>query len=153
MLKEAIKWDVAKAGKIGIHTWKPEFFLFQDIQKHVGGEEALFSFAFAPQGVFIVLGPTAVETMKGALAVKPAESPVFDMVLNPNQTKMLLKKTINDRQAGNLEAIFGNEDKLKSAMSMTVEGGKELKVTFKIDLRLIPRSIFWDGIQRETREP
>jgi hypothetical protein len=147
------KWDVAKAGKIGIHTWKPELFLFQDLLKHFGGDDSLLAFAFAPQGVFIVFGPDPVNTMKGALAVKPAESPVFEMVLNPAQVKKLANKLYDDRMNATMEALLGSEDKLKSAMSMTVEGGKELKATFKIDLRLIPRSIFWDDIQRATREP
>jgi hypothetical protein len=47
-----------------------------------------------------------------------------------------------------LVALFGKDDKLTSAMSLTVEGGKELKVTYKVNLRLIPRALLLDESER-----
>jgi hypothetical protein len=151
--KDEIKLDVAKVGTINVHTWKPGLFILQDVFKYFGGDESRFAFAFAPNAVFIILGPDAVGTMKDALTVKPADSPVLEMVLNPAQVKKVFNSFSKDGQRATMEAIFGNEDKLKSVMSMWVEGGKELKVTFKMDLRSIPRAIFWDEIERGAREP
>ena len=37
------------------------------------------------------------------------------------------------------EEILGKEDKLKSVLSLSLEGGKQLKATFTIDLKVLPR--------------
>ena len=37
--------------------------------------------------------------------------------------------------------VFGKEDKLISALSLDVAGGKELKIKFAISLKIIPRAV------------
>ena len=145
-----ITWDAAKAGKVSIHTWKAKSFGLDGLPTAFGGEDSLFAFAFAPHGIFVVLGPDAVATITDALAVKPAESPVLDVVVNPAQFAKFLQKA-NPNNAGNVEAILGKEDKLISAMSMTVSGGKELKATYTINLRMIPRAAAADNFDRDDK--
>ena len=150
---EKFKWDVAKAGKVSIHTWKMKQLIFWDLSTAFGGDDCQLAFAFAPGGVFLVLGPESVEVMKDALAVKAAESPVLDLVVNPARVgKFIHKAEPNDPSNNRIEAMLGTENKLTSAMSMTVEGGKELRVTYKIDLRLLPRLMFTREIERANRD-
>jgi hypothetical protein len=130
---------VAKADKVSIHTYKFGGGGFIDPTKIFGGDKCTIAFAFAPKGIFIVLGPDAVTDMKAALAVKPVESPMLDIVLNPARMNKLI-----ERSGGNAleaEKALGKEDKLISALSLKVTGGKELKVRFAINLRLLPRVI------------
>src|SRR5262249_9865230 len=81
--QERFKWDAAKAGNVSIHTYKFRGGRFLDPSKVFGGDKCTVAFAFAPKGIFIVLGPDPVTVMKDALAVKPADSPVLEIVLNP----------------------------------------------------------------------
>jgi hypothetical protein len=151
-LRKDLTWDAAKAGTVNIHTWKPPEQFTPDFWKVFGGDDLKFALAFAPQGVFVVLGPDAVGTMKDALAVKPADYPMLDIVVNPARTAKLLKKINGDRNMARVDAVFEKEDKPASTMSMTLEGGKELKMTYKIDLRLIPRAFFIRDIEQLNRD-
>lgn len=151
IIKDGITWDEGKAGKVNIHTWKPDN-IFGHITKVFGGDECRLAFAFAPQGVFMTLGPDAIATMKESLAVKPANSPVLDIIVNPTRTAKLMSRLNDNREQARVETVFGKEDKLLAATSLSVEGGKELKVTYKIDLRLIPRAMFIREIEQINRE-
>ncbi len=81
--KERVKWDAGKAGAVNIHTYKLTPGGFFDVTKPFGGDKAVVAFAFAPTGVFFVLGADPIAVMKDALAVKPTASPVLDVVVNP----------------------------------------------------------------------
>ncbi|AWM40952.1 hypothetical protein GobsT_04650 [Gemmata obscuriglobus] len=135
------KWDADKLGKVDIHTFKmPEGRDFFDFNKPFGDEKATLAFAFAPNGVFVVVGADPVPAMKAALAVKPVESPVLDVVLNPARMKKFV-----DKAGGpglEVERTLGTDDKLLSAASLDVTGGKELKVRFGLNLRVLPKAIF-----------
>jgi hypothetical protein len=142
-----IKWDAAKAGKVSIHTYKvPNERGFLNPAQIFGGDDCTLAFAFAPKGVFIVLGPDAIATMNGALAVKPAEGPMLDVVINPARMKKLVEK--GGGNAISAEKALGKDDKLVSALSLNVSGGKELSVRLAINLRLLPRAIVADEIER-----
>lgn len=149
---EGFTWDAAKAGSVNIHTYKSAGGLL-GLEKGFGDENCEVAFAFAPHGVFLVIGPEAVKTMKDALTVKPAVSPVLDIVINPARVVKFFAKyeEPRDRPRVNLETVLGKEDKVMSAMSMTVEGGKELKVTYTINLRLIPRAAAYEDLQQEDQ--
>ena len=147
------KWDADKAGTVAIHTY--QFVggrgFFGDIGKPFGGEKCLVAYAFAPKGVFVVIGPDPIPVLKTALAVKPADSPVLDVVLNPVRMKKFVEKTGgNGLQAEN---ALGKEDKLLSAMSLKVDGGKELTATFTLNLRMLPRALVADDFEAEKAEP
>jgi hypothetical protein len=147
---DAIKWNAAKAGTVEIHTWKLTPGGFLDFTKVFGGNDCSVAFAFAPHGLFAAIGPDAVATLKDALGVKPAPSPVLDVVLNPARATKIMQKIIgpNDPDSVDVENVLGKEDKLQSIMSLTLEGGKELKATFTINLKVIPRAMLYNTIKR-----
>jgi hypothetical protein len=143
-LQANLKWDAAKVGTISIHQLKippaePGFF-FPDFTKAFGGDDCTAAFACAPHGIFAAIGPDAVGTLKEALALKPADSPVLDVVLNPARLAKLAGK-FEPNAVLEVERALGTEDKLLSAFAMTVTGGKELKATVTLNLRLLPRAI------------
>ncbi len=146
---DAIKWDAAKAGNVNIHTWTIKQGGFIDVTRVFGGADCVFAFAFAPHGVFGAMGPDAVNVLKDALAVKPANSPVLDVVVNPARVRKLIAKTNVERpEDAKIEAIFGKEDKLGSVLSLTVDGGQQLTAKFTLDLRVLPRLMFQRDIER-----
>lgn len=138
-IQDQIKWDADKVGKVSIHTFKLSGGGFLDPTKIFGGGECTLAFAFAPHGVFLVLGPDAVAVMKNALTVKAEESPGLDVVLNPARMSKLVQKSGGD--ALSAEKALGKEDKLLSALSLKVASGKELSIRFAINLRLLPRAL------------
>lgn len=147
---DAIKWNAAKVGTVSVHTWKLTPGGFLDFTKVFGGEDCLIAFAFAPHGVFGAIGPDPVATLKDALAVKPAPSPVLDVALNPARATKTFQKIIGPDDPDNvdIENVLGKEDKLRSIMSLTIEGGQELKATFTINLKVIPRTMLYSTIKR-----
>jgi hypothetical protein len=150
---DAIKWDAAKAGNVNIHTWNMKQGGFIDPSKVFGGGECLTSFAFAPHGIYAAMGPDSVKVLQDTIAAKPAASPVLDVVLNPARMRKLIEKSIQeDRDPDKIVDLFGNEDKLGSVASLTVEGGKELKAKLVLDLRVLPRLMFQRDIQRAARD-
>jgi hypothetical protein len=146
---ERMKWDVAKVGNVNVHTYQLKPGGFIDFSKPFGGEKAVAAFAFAPHGIFLVLGPDPVPVMKTALAVKPAEAPVLDVVLNPARLAKLFERS--GGSALDVEKRFGKEDKLLSALSLRASAGKDLTVRFAINLRLLPRALAFDEINSESR--
>jgi hypothetical protein len=150
--QERIKWDADKAGNVNIHTYKFPGRGFLDPSKVFGNDKCVLAIAFAPKGVFVVIGPDAIATMKDALAVKPAESPVLDVVLNPSR---MVKFADKIEPGGGLavERGLGKEDKLVSAASLRVTGGKELNVRLGLNLRTLGRSVVADEIERGDKVP
>lgn len=142
-----IKWDADKLGKTSIHTFQLHSEGgWLDFSKPFGGDKASVALAFAPTGVFVVVGPDAVATMKATLAVKPTAAPVLDVLVNPARVKKLVERSGGPGQ--DVERVLGAEDKLISAMSLHFTGGKELKVRYAINLRLFS----W-GIVSSDRVP
>ena len=117
-----------------------------------GGENTKVAFAFAPHGVFGAVGPDPVATLKDALAVKPAPAPVLDVTLNPARMRQLVRKIApNERDTPQIEAMLGKEDRLAPVAAVTVEGGKELTARFTLDLRVLPRLVLQEDIERAVR--
>ena len=145
--QERIKWDADKAGAVNIHTYKfPNGNGWLNPAKVLGGDKCLLAWAFAPKGVFVVIGPDAVADIKTALTAKPAESPVMDVVLNPARMVKFAEKI--DPQGGPMiEKALGKEDKLVSASSLRVTGGKDLTVRFALNLRALPRALTSDELE------
>jgi hypothetical protein len=129
MYSELLKLDVAKVGKTSIHEAKIGGLLPDGVKK-VFGEEASVAFAFAPNGIFIAIGPNAVNTMKVALEVKKAPSPVFEIAINP-------KRLGNFIQAIGLEVPpdFGTLDSLAPMFAISIEGGNELRLRLSTNLK------------------
>jgi hypothetical protein len=83
--------------------------------------------------------------MKDALSVKPADSPVLDIVLNPARVSKLVQK--DGENPGKVEKALGTEDRLVSALSLNVAGGKELSVRLAVNLRLLPRAVIGEEVR------
>ena len=151
--RDRMKWDAAKAGTVSIHTYKlaNDAGGFLNPAKLFGGDKCTLAFAFAPKGAFLVLGPDPVPVMKDALAVKPADAPVVDVVLNPVRVGKLVEK--GGGQALEVERVLGKEDKLVSATSLRVTGGKELTVRYALNLRLLPRAAAADSFDGAGMDP
>ena len=148
------RWDVAKGGNVSIHTLKLTPGGFIDPSKVLGGENCAIAFAFAPKGVFLAMGPDAIGTLKDALAVKPAPAPVLELLLNPVRTTQLIQKIIgpDDPDISDVEIVLGKEDKLRSILSATLEGGKELRAAITINLKVLPRAALQSAIKRAAAE-
>jgi hypothetical protein len=150
--QERIKWDADKLEKVNIHTYKFPGRGFLDPSKVFGNDKCTLAFAFAPKGVFVVIGPDAIATMKDALAVKPTESPVLDVVLNPARMVKFADK-INVGGGLEVERVIGKEDKLVSVSSLRVSGGKELNVRLALNLRVLGRAAVADELERGDKAP
>jgi hypothetical protein len=135
--KKNVKWDAAKAGTVNVHTvgFGNDGFIFRELQKPFG-ESSVIAFAFAPNGVFIAYGPDAIDAIKDALVVKPVPSPLFDITMNPARLGKFVG-AIEPQAQGRVEEMLGKDDKPFSMMSLTVDGGKELKVRFAFNLRVV----------------
>lgn len=150
--QERIKWDADKAGNVAIHTYQfPGGNGWLDPSKVLGGGKCLLAWAFAPKGVYVVIGPDAVADLKTALTAKPAEAPVLDIVLNPSRMVKFVEK-IEPTASGNIEKALGKEDKLVSAASLRVSGGQNLTVRFALNLRMLPKALVVDELEREVKD-
>lgn len=147
--QDRITWDAAKAGDVSIHTWKQTVGGFFDYTKAFGGEDCVIAFAFAPHGLFGAIGTDPVSLLKDAIAMKPADSALLNAVVNPRGILQIIEKVSNE---GNQRAaaVLGKGDKPLPAARLTVEGGKELKATFTINLRLLPRMLMYEDIERSV---
>jgi len=123
--------DVAQVGKINIHQAKVGGLLPPEVQK-VFGEDASLTFAFAPHGIFVAFGPDAVNTMKAALEVKKSASPAFEIVINPDRIGKLV--TALGKEA---PKSFVGKDQVISALAVSIEGGKELRLRLSTNLKWI----------------
>lgn len=147
--QKKIKWDADKAGTVGIHTFQIEDL--GEATSLFGGNECALALAFAPEGVFVVMGVHPVETMKSALATKRVESPVLDVFVTPTEFgKFIVRANPNKAQNAKLAAIL-KEEKRTSLMSLSVTGGQELRATYTINLRLLPRIAFVDEFDDEKK--
>jgi hypothetical protein len=158
-VKDLIKWDAAKAGNVSIHRFDISKaggggFIFGggEDMKRAFGENVSIAFAFAPKGIFLAIGPDPVTAVKDLLALKPAPSPVLDIVLNASRLGKFTAAVGDDQAAATVAEVLGKEDKLVSAASLAITGGKELKVTFAINLRLLPRAFLYTAIREVKNE-
>ena len=121
--------------------------------KKVFGDKASVCAAFAPKGVYVTFGPSAVEAMKAALAAKPGEAKALDLVLNPGRVQKLAAAV--DPQAGQMVGRFlGTEDERVSALSASVEGGDELRLRLALSLKVLPRMLwYWFASERPPDAP
>lgn len=129
MIKGVFNLDVATVGKTSIHQAKIGGVLPPEVQK-VFGEEASVTFAFAPNGIFVAFGPDAINTMKTALTVKKAPSPVLETLSNPMQIRKFAAALGKEFPDG-----IGTHDKLMSSFAISIEGGKELRLKFFTNLK------------------
>jgi hypothetical protein len=138
---QALKWDAEKVGGVSIHT----IDLGRDNDRELKalfGQSVAVAFAFAPKAVYGAVGPgdEAVKAVKGAMALKPAPAPAFEAVLNPDRLVRMVT-TMQPRAGGEVQRMFGKDDKLGPIVFADATGGKELKVKLGVNLKLFAG--FW----------
>jgi hypothetical protein len=150
-----MKWDADKVGNVNIHVFHFPQGGFFDFTTFLGGEKCYSAFAFAPQGLIGVIGPDPVPVLKDVLAAKPVAAPALEMVANPGRIVKAFEKASGPQHRSATEAtrLLGREDKKVPVMSLVIEGGKELKATWTINLKLLPRLMVADALERSARQP
>ncbi len=137
-IKDVFKWDADKAGAVSIHTidivktpggQNPEFI------KGVFGPDAILAIAFAPKAVYAAFGPDAIAAVKAAIALKPTAAPAMEVVMNPARLAKLMH-AIGANEAL-IETALGKENKRLSAGTLTIEGGKDLKIRLGFNVKLV----------------
>ncbi|WP_439629309.1 hypothetical protein [Gemmata sp.] len=152
-VKELVKWDADRAGKVSIHTLRMSHNELRTMANVFGGEKATVAFAFAPHGVVAVAGPDPVPVLKDVLALKPVAAPVASAVGNAARVvKAMEAAATRGREANELAGILGRDDTTLRAFALTLDGGKELKATAAVNLRLIPRAVLDRDIRRANRD-
>lgn len=142
-LQDALKWDAEKAGGVGIHTLDLSKLPNGDRELlRLFGERAVLAFAFAPTAAYVAVGPDAVAVVKGAMALKPAASPGLGLAVNPDRL-VKAAATMDARGGAEVARRLGKENKLTTALSLSAEGGKELRVKLAINARLV--GVTWFG--------
>jgi hypothetical protein len=154
-MQDRMKWDADKAGNVNIHTFHFPTGGFVDFTRFLGGEGCYAAFAFAPQGLIGAVGPDPVPVIKGLLAEKPAAAPAMGLTANPGRIVKMFEKAEGpgERRVTEVANLIGREDKQMPAMSLTVEGGKELTARAVVNLRMLPRLIFGDSLAQVDDEP
>ncbi|HEX4613366.1 MAG TPA: hypothetical protein VH092_34595 [Urbifossiella sp.] len=150
-IRRAVKWNAAKAAGLAVHVLDfgklPQdgggrLFLGPDL-KVFGGADAQAALVFAPKAVYYAIGPDAVGAVKGLLALRPGDAPVVDVTLNPARIiKFMTASGAQPREVNEIAKMLGTDDRSIRLGSLAVTGGGELKVTGRVNLRLI---IGWFG--------
>jgi hypothetical protein len=96
-----------------------------------------------------------VPVLKDVLAAKPVGAPALEMVANPGRIVKAFEKASGPQHRSATEAarLLGREDKKVPVMSLVIEGGKELKATWTINLKLLPRLMVADALERSAPQP
>jgi hypothetical protein len=143
------KWNADKAGDVNIHTFEFTGSTAAAINKPFG-DKCTLAFAFAPKAIFLALGSDSIATLKEAMKVKPAESPALDIFVNPAKLAKLVQAAGGDPLV--IERAIGKEDKRISAASLRVTSGKDLKVRFAMNLKVLARPFFFGRESAEKRD-
>ncbi|MBY0513175.1 MAG: hypothetical protein K2P78_04595 [Gemmataceae bacterium] len=140
--RKDLKWDVAKAGGVGVHLIDGRTFGGFTPDTKVFGDAPKLAFAFAPHAVLFAVGPDPVPAVAGAVAATPGPAPVLDVVVNPARLGKLAGLTGGLGSQAEIARAFGTDDRRVSIVSLTVEGGAELKVRFALSLKLVPADVY-----------
>jgi hypothetical protein len=140
-IKKEIELDVAKFGKVVIHEVQianlpnvPPMF-----------PKGTACIAFAPAAIFVTHGPESIAMMKQLIVAKPAASQPFEANLNPTRLVKLIA-SIDENVAKQAEEILGKDDRLISALGITVLGGDTLKIRVGMHANVIPKLIMYYGM-------
>jgi hypothetical protein len=81
-------------------------------------------------------GAEAVAAIKDAMKIKPVAAPMLDFAYNADRIVKLIGAI--EPQGGVMAAkVLGKQDKLVSALALSVSGGKELQVKLGINAKLM----------------
>jgi len=139
--QKLVKWNAEKVGGVSIHLIEVGKLVgnpgwLGGPEKGLGGPDTNVAMAFTPKAAYAAVGPDAVAAVKGLLALKSAEAPVLNVVLNPSRwVKFMTTSGAPPREIEEVSKLFGTEDRPITLASLEVTSGGELKVTSRLSLR------------------
>lgn len=123
-----IEWDAAEDAGVKIHTANIVPLLPGEPMK-LFGNKATCHFALTKQGIILALGNDSLAEVKRGIGLKAVPAPLLDMKVNFAKLPKVIE-LFEPRVADQIGAMLGKLDKLASLNSVTVTGGKELRVTY-----------------------
>ena len=136
-----VKLDVAKVNGTSIH--EADFSgLIPPEAKIVFGEKAVLGVALAPKGIYLAVGPDARKLLTAALKAEPAPARVLDLAINPARLAKVMAAIQGDAAAKKIAEGIGTTDALLSVISLSVEGGDELRVRIGFHLKVLAGGVF-----------
>ncbi|HYH64955.1 MAG TPA: hypothetical protein VD866_09700 [Urbifossiella sp.] len=139
--QKVVKWNAEKVGGVSVHVIEVgklagNGWFLGGTEKGLGGPDAKVALAFAPKAAYAAIGPDAVAAVKGLLALKSAEAPVLNVVLNPSRwIKFMTTAGAPPREIEDVGKLFATEDRPITLAALEVTSGGELKVTSRLSLR------------------
>lgn len=135
--KDAIQFDVDKAGGVNIHKITPPQDAPAEAGKVFGANVGYV--AFGEHGIYVTYGAGALDAIKKAVAAKPGPAKGLDVTVNPKRLQQLVAAT--NPQAGQMVGqVIGTDDKEHSVLFASVEGGDALRLRFGLSLKFLPRA-------------
>lgn len=122
-----IEWDAAEEAGVKIHTANVVPLLPGEAMK-LFGNKATCHFALTKQGVILALGNDSLAEVKRGIGVKAVPAAVMDMKVNFAKLPKVIEH-FEPRAADQIAMMLGKADKLGSMNSLTVTGGKELRIS------------------------
>lgn len=122
-----IEWDAAEEAGVKIHTANV-FPLLPGEPMKLFGNKATCHFALTKQGVILALGNDSLAEVKRGIGLKAMPAAVLDVKVNYSKLPKVIEH-FEPRAADQIGMMFGKDDKLASLQTVTVTGGKELRIT------------------------
>jgi hypothetical protein len=135
-----IEWDAAEEAGVKIHTANVVPLLPAEVAK-LFGNKATCHFALTKQGVILALGNESLAEVKRGIGLKPVPAAVMDMKVNFAKLPKVIEQ-FEPRAADQIGAMLGKADKLASLNSVTITGGKELRVTVVSGIAAFATGVF-----------
>lgn len=134
-VKKLVTLDAAKAGTVNIHKIDLAGLPLPPEVSKLFGTKPNLALAFAPNGLFVAIGPDAVGTLQQVIGKKPETSPDLDVLANPARIAKLADALAG---AGPVVArVLGTEDRLISQLSLAISGGQNLHVRMAFNLKAL----------------
>ena len=144
--REKLKFDVAKAGGVSIHSAVPDDKGDDNTVKTLGEDPTVY-FAFRDDAVLISRGEGALDALKEALTAKPKAGATAGMEVSMSR----LATGVNNQTPGAAEAAKqAFKDGKKDKVRFSVEGGKALTVKFSMDAPVITFSALTAEAQQKA---
>ena len=132
--QEKVKFDVAKAGDVGIHRFIPDAGMSDENAKRMFGDNPEAYFAFRDDALFTAMGVDGLAALKEVLAAEPKAGAMLQMEVSMNRLAAQLTK---DHPTAPDAAKKAFKDGKKDKVRFAVEGGKALTVKISMDAPVV----------------
>jgi hypothetical protein len=132
--QEKVKFDVAKAGDVGIHRLIPDEGLTEENSKRMFGEKPEVYFAFRDDALLAAIGSDGLAVLKEVVAARPKAGAMLQMEASMNR---LVASMTKDHPAAPDVAKKAFKDGKKDKVRFVVEGGKALTIKISMDAPVV----------------